>query len=58
MSCVAHWLYHQWLVSKMNFLNSLTLLQQMSIVAGVAVFLVVSITVAAVWVAHRQNNKG
>ncbi|MBA8681060.1 MULTISPECIES: hypothetical protein [Lysobacteraceae] len=36
-------------------MNSLSTLQQMSIVAGVLVALVVSITVAAVWLANRQN---
>jgi predicted membrane chloride channel (bestrophin family) len=36
-------------------MNSLSTLQQMSIVAGVLVALVVSITLAAVWLANRQN---
>jgi len=36
-------------------MNSLSTLQQMSIFAGVVVGLVVSITLAAVWLANRQN---
>ncbi len=38
-------------------MNNLTLFQQMSIVAGVIVILIVSLTAAAVWLAHRQNNR-
>lgn len=38
-------------------MNNLTFLQQMSIVAGVIVLLIVLLTAAAVWLAHRQNNR-
>ncbi len=38
-------------------MNNLTLFQQMSIVAGVIVLLIVSLTAAAVWLAYRQNNR-
>lgn len=40
-----------------QMMNNLTLFQQMSIVAGVIVLLIVSLTAAAVWLAHRQNNR-
>jgi hypothetical protein len=36
-------------------MNSLSTLQQMSLVASVVVALVVSVTLAAVWLANRQN---
>lgn len=36
-------------------MNSLSTLQHMNIVAGVLVALVVSITLAPVWLANRQN---
>jgi len=41
----------------MDFLNSLTLFQQMSIVASIFLAMIASTTATAVWLAYRHNRK-
>lgn len=41
----------------MNYLDSLSTYQQMSLFAGVVILVAIVVTLAALWIAYRQNKR-
>ncbi|WP_458998471.1 hypothetical protein [Stenotrophomonas sp. PSU-St7] len=41
----------------MNYLDSLSTYQQMSLFAGIVIFVAIVMTLAALWIAYRQNKR-